>query len=378
MVNFLTVDAVTANVTSTSFAHKLGLTDGPFGIQELESVLNFPERNGRSLTVSIRTSDAAAAVFTILALTFAIDHFLFKSRYLTHIVGTERNNDHAATPNEKASLHEKEALILESGQKCSNDKDSDQEPKSKHDSDFITSTVLPRWVHKATFIVLILFLVAISGGNNENATGSKTHKEILESSSAKAEAEGEADKSPPTSWWGRFVHDHPWSQRILNSAILLLGPVAMLLFVAYHLLFWPWLLTVFIVLQCLFCSELNDSAAVPWQSIALKSTLYLAIWTIVGVTLLLKPNRLQGMLWKCFKWTHAINWWLFWVFMESYSFGNLVARRVGFQYTGIMTEVAMFIIRPSLVAYLYSGAVRDAVVALRVSKYLWNNDITKL
>jgi hypothetical protein len=166
--------------------------------------------------------------------------------------------------------------------------------------------------------------------------------------------------------------------RNIEISILLLVLLAMLLVFAFYLLFWPSILILFIMLQCGFYEDLNQGAKVPWQSIALKSTLHLAIWTIIGVTLLLKPNRLQGVLWKCFKWTHAVNWWLFWGIVESYSFGAIVARRIGFHYTGISMEVVLLIMRPSLVAYLYSGAVCDGVVAVRLSKFFWNNDITKL
>jgi hypothetical protein len=377
MVNLLTVDAATANVTNTTFAHKLGLTDGPFGLQEVESVLSFPARNGRSWTVSIQTSDVATVIFTILVLTFALDHYLFRSRYLVHIGGARRDKDQAAALDEKASLHEKKALNVECGQKCSDDEDSKLEPKSEHESDSPASTTRSRWVHRAVFTLLILFLALLVGGKNEKEIASKTNKETLESSSTEAEAEGEVDKSPPTSRWGKFVQ-HPWSQGIVKSAIFLLVLLAMLLVLKYYLLFWPCLLTVFIMLQCAVYEYLNHGATVPWQSIALKSTLHLAIWTIIGVTLLLKPNRLQGVLWKCFKWTHAVNWWLFWGILESYCLGAFVARRIGFHYTGITMQVILLIMRPSLVAYLYSGIVCDVVVAVRLCKYFWNNDITKL
>jgi hypothetical protein len=251
MVNLLTVDAATANVTNTTFEHKFSLTDGPFGLQELKSVLSFPAREGRSWTVSILTSDVVAVISTILVLTFAIDHYLFKSRYLVHIGGSRRDKDRAAALDEKASAYEKEALNLESGQKCSNDEDSDLEPKSEHESDSSASKTRPRWIYRAGFTLLVLFLVALFGGKKEKEIAPKTNKETLESSSTKAEAEREVDKSPPTSRWGKFVQ-HPWSQGILKSAILLLVLLAMLLVFAFHLLFWPWILILFIMLQCAF------------------------------------------------------------------------------------------------------------------------------
>lgn len=379
MVNLLTVDAATANVTNTTFAHKFRLTDGPFGLQELESVLSFPPRYGKSSTVSIRTSDVAAVVFTILVLTFAIDHYLFKSRYLMHIGGAKREKDHTAALDEKASLYEKEALIIESGQKCSNDEDSDLDPKSEHDSESLVPTARSRRVHRAIQILAILFLIAMSDGTKKKKKhiSSKTRKETLENSSIKADPQGEMDRSPPTSRWGRF-DQHPWIQTMLDFAILFLGSLFMLVVFTFHLIFWPLLLLLFIALQCAFYEDVNHSAIVPWQSIALKSTLCLAIWTIIGATLLLKPNRLHVVLWKCFKWTHAVNWWLFWVGLYSYDLCGFVARLSGFHDTNITKEVIMFFLRPSLVAYLYSGVVRDAVVAVRLGNFFWNGDITKL
>ena len=375
MVHLQLLDAATANVTNTTFAHNLGLTDGLFGLQELESILSFPARNGRSWTVSIRTSDLAIVTFTILVLTFAIDHYIFKSRYLVHIGGATRDQDHAATLDEKASLHEKEALIVESGRNCRKPEDSGLGPESKHDSN-TSQSPLPRWMPRVFCnTLIILLLLASFGGRNNKEFPSQPHKGILERSSPKAEAVGELDKTPPTSWWGKFVQD-PWSQKILASGILVLGFLGMLVVLAFHLLFWPLLLVSFILLQYLFHLEINHGAPVSWQAIALKSTFQLATWTIIGVTLLLKSNRLQGVLWKCFKWTHAVNWWLFWVVFESFNTLDVVARRIGSQPTLTTMEVVMFIVRPSLVAYLYSGVVLDTVVAVRLCKHFWKTNVT--
>ncbi len=57
MIYLQMVDTAISNVTNATVALKFGLTDGPSGLQELESVLSFPPRNGRSWTVSIKTSD---------------------------------------------------------------------------------------------------------------------------------------------------------------------------------------------------------------------------------------------------------------------------------------------------------------------------------
>ncbi|CAF9910470.1 MAG: hypothetical protein ALECFALPRED_006605 [Alectoria fallacina] len=377
MAHLLTVDVATGNVSSTTFAHKFRLTEGPFGLQELESVLSFPQRYGKSWTVSTQTSDVAAVVFTILVLTFAIDHYLFKSRYLVHIGGAKREKDHAAALDKKACLYEKEALVLESGQKRSNDEDSDLDPKSEHDSESLASTARPRRVYKSIQVLAILFLLAMCDGKMMKEISSKTRKETQEDSSVKADPKRGVDRPPPTGWWGRFVQP-PWLRTILNFTIFSLDSMVMLVVFAFHLIFWPLLLSLFIALQCVFYEEINHSATVPWQSIALKSTLYLAIWTITGVSLLLKPNRLQIVLWKCFKWTHAVNWWLFWVGLYSYDLYGFVARQSGFHDTRITKEVIMFLLRPSLIAYLYSGVVRDAVVAVRLGNFFWNNDIAKV
>lgn len=373
MVNLITLDATTANITNNTFALSFSLIDGPFGLRELESDLTFPPRNGMSWNLSIRTSDLVVVIFAILFLTFAIDRYLFKSRYLVHIGGATKEKDHAAVQDEKAYLHEKEALNLENGQKGSSDGDNSMEPKSEDDSKLPTSTTLSRWIHRAVYILLLLFLVAISEGKKENR---KSHKATPESSSEKADAEGEVDQPPQTSWWGKMVLP-PRIQGLAMAAVIPLILLFMLAVVVFHLVFWPLLLTLFILLQTALHGEVNPGVTAPWESIAIKSTLHLAIWTIVGVGLLLKPNRIQGMLWQVIKWTHAVNWWLFWVVFESYFCGTPVARWFGINYSQNMLKVVLFVLRPSLVAYLYSGVVRDVLIAVRLGKYFWNNDVMK-
>ena len=374
MVNLQIVNAATSKITNATLL--FSLTDGLFGLQELESVLSFAPRNGRSWTVSIKTSDIVAVIFTILILTFAIDKYLFNSRYLVHIGGVKREKDDAAILDEKASLHEKEALNVESGLKCSDDGDSDLEPSSQHDSGSAASTASPGRLSRAIQILAILFLAAIFNSKEMKETPSKTHKETAESSSGNTETEGEANEPRTTSRWGRFVQ-HPVLQKMSGYATLLLLFLSMLAVFTFHLLFWPLFLGLFIILRCALYEDTNGGATVPCQSIALKSTLYLAIWTIIGVNLLLQPNRLQGTLWKCVKWTHAVNWWLFWFIFEGHYLWGFVAKRIGFSYSPIVTEMVFFIIQPLLVAYLYSGVVRDAVVAVRLCKFFWNYDLTK-
>lgn len=375
MVRFLTIDAATANTTNTTFAHRLDLTDGPFGLREIESVLSFPARNGRSWSISIQTSDVATVIFTILVLTFALDHYFFQSRYLVHVAGARSKKDHATDLNDKASLHENEALNLESGRKCSTDEDVGPDPKSEHQCESPASRPGSGLMHRVIDTLVILFLAGMLGVKGNEETASKRNMEIVESTSTKPEGERETESFAPTSRWGKFVQ-HPWLQKLSTSAIILLASLAMFLFFAYQILFWPWLMTLFIMLQCFYYVALNDGATIPWQSIALKSTLHLVIWTIIGATLLLRPSRFQGALWKSFRWTHAVTWWLFWAVLESYSLGAFVARRIGFQHSEITMQV-LLIIQPVLVVYLYSGIVCNAVIAVRVMKYLWNNSITK-
>ena len=373
MVHLITVDPTTANVTNNTFALNFSLVDSLFGLRELESGLTFPLPNGLSWNLSIRTSDIVVIIFNILLLTFAIDRYLFNSRYLVHIGGATKEKDHAAIHDEKAYLHEKEALNLESGQKGSSDGDSSLEPKPEDDSNFPATTALSRWTHRAIYILLLLFLVAISDGKKEKE---KAHKARPESSSEKTDAEGEVDRLPRTEWWGKMVLP-PRIQGPLMAAVVPLIVLFMLAVVVLHLLFWPLLLTLFILLQCALHGEIKPGVTVPWESIAIKSTLHLAIWTVIGVGLLLKPNRIQGMFWTFIKWTHAVNWWLFWVVFELYFCGTPVARWFGIYYPQNMMKVVFFVLRPSLVAYLYSGVVRDVLIAVRLGKYFWNNEIMK-
>jgi len=333
-----------------------------------------------SLTVlsAWKRSDLVALIFTFLVLTFAIDHYLNKSRYLIHVRGVKRAKDHAAVLDEKAFLHEKEALKVESGQKRSDDEGSDLRPKLEHSS-ASAYAVLPgrsRILRKAIWIVVVLFLFAVSDCTKKEEFACETGMKTLGKSDTETEAEKEANKSPPNNLWGKFVQ-HPRTHAVLVSAMLLVGSMVMLVVFTFQVIFWPALLVLLILQQCAFTEHLNPSATVPWQSIALKSTLYLAVWTVIGVTLLLKPNRFQGVPWKCFKWTHAIHWWLFWAVNDSYSVGNFVAKRFDLHYIDITSGV-MFVLHPLLVAYLYSGLVCDVVVALRLCKYFWNNDVMKL
>ncbi|MCJ1317885.1 hypothetical protein MMC15_003212 [Xylographa vitiligo] len=368
----LSVNAATTNVTNTNFTHEIRLVDGLFGLQELKSVLSFRANNGGIWTLSIQTSDLAVLMFTILVLTFAIDHYIFRSRYLVHIRGAKRVKNPVVALNEKAALYEREALKVESGQQCGNDEHSDPESQPKHDSDQPVSSIFLRWVYKALLISLILLLSPVDGEQKEVASG--TDKVKPESSGMKAEAEWQADIPPSTSLWRRVAH-HPWFKAVVRSAMLLVAILSMLVVFTFHLLFWPAILVLVILHQCASYEYFDDNAIVPWQSIALKSILQLVVWTTVAVTLLMKPNRFQAVLWKCFKWTHAVNWWLWWAVLESHSVCFVAARRYGLHYDSKITMQVFFFVQPTLIAYLCSGIVCDVVVAIRLCKVFRTIDL---
>ena len=167
-----------------------------------------------------------------------------------HVGGATKKKDQAAVQDEKAYLHEKEALNIESGQKGSSDGDRSLKIKSEDDSNVPTSIARPRWTLRRFYILLLLFVIAFS-------VGQKTKEEITkaapESSSEKTDAEGQLDQPPQTSWWGKLVLP-PRVQGLLTAAIVRL---AMLAVVVFHLLRWLLLLTLFIMLQCFFHEEIN-------------------------------------------------------------------------------------------------------------------------
>ena len=369
MVHLQLVDAIAANVTNNTFAHKFNQTDYLFGLQQFEYILKYPACNGKNWTLSIQTADIAAVAIIITVLTFGIDHYLLKSRNLVRIGGTLKVKNHTVALDEEASIDEKTPLAVEPKQKPSNDEDSEVEIDSEHSSDSPKPKTRLGYGSDFIWIVTILFFFAMSGGKKKDSL-SGSYKETVESSTKKAEVEGEADKYSRTSLWGK-VAQHPWSRATSSWTTVFLLSSTMLFVFTYELLFWPWLFALLVISQLAYYSELNPSATVQWQSTAVVSTLYLSIWTIVGMTLLLKPNRFQYTLWKSFKWTRAVNFWLFWIPFETYFIGSFIAKRFGFQHTGTMLEV-FFFLRPSLLAYVSSGVVLDAVVALRINQYFWH------
>ncbi|MCJ1287654.1 hypothetical protein MMC26_007006 [Xylographa opegraphella] len=365
MADMLSVDAATTNVTNANFGHEISLIDGIFGLQELHSVLSFPVYNGGIWTLSIQTSHLTVLLFTILVLTFAIDRYIFKSRYLVHIGGAKGGEIVAAALDEKAALYEKEAFKVESGQHCSNDDDPEPGPQPKHKSGHPASAIYLRLANKAMFITCILCVLGVARQRKQVAPG--TDHEISEKSSMKTEAEWLTDIPHSTSTWHR-IDDRQWLKATISTATLLLAIFGMLVVLIFHVLFWPAVLVLVILQQCAIYEYLNNNTAIPWQSIALRSTLRLVIWITIGVTLLVRRNKFQAMLWKCFKWTHAVTWWLFLAVVEFYSVGCVVATRYELQYDAKITRQVFVTVRPILIAYLCSGIVCDAVVAVRLRK----------
>lgn len=372
MVSLSRIDAAIANVTNTTFAHQIRLTDSPFGVQQLESVLNFPARDGKSWTVSLRTQDTTGILFIILALTFALDHYLFNSRYLISIGGARSGTDGAGIVDRKGSLAEKGALDGKTTPNRSNDSDSVLKPETENESDSPAATGRSRWLDRFLWTLFMLFCYALFGGQKKKAGESRSKEEAVQSASPGTDAEGEVTPIAPSSRWGKIVQ-HPVSQRIGSSVTPFLLVLLMLLVFGFHLLFWPWVSALVILQEAVAYEHVHPSVEdFPWQSIVLKPTLHLVIWAVIVTTLLLKPNRKQGLLWKCLKWTYAVTSWLFWMTLYSHYLGAFVARRAG--YSGISMVDVFSIMRPSLIAYLYSGIVCDVVILMRLIKCFWKND----
>ena len=368
MVNFLLVDAVT-DTTNTTFAYRLG----PFGLQEFECTLSLPTSNGKSWTISTWTSDIVILIFTILVFTFAIDHYLFNSRYLVHIRGATRIKDRNLSLEEKAALHEKEALNVESGN-LSNNENYDRESKAKHNSDPSSSTTSQTWRERAVSTLLTLFALSFGLYGSENPQKSSEHKDELPSTPSTQGGEKEEDVNKPlhAGRWSRFF-THPVTEKIFSYVLLILASLFMLAGFAFHIVFWPFFIFLFTSLERGLSEDthLNVSAL----SIKLKFISYLAIWTIIGVTLSLKPSRFQGPLWKCLKWTHIINGWLFFGILYSHIAVTHLPERVGYNIEII--KLVLFTMRPPLIAYIFAGVVCNATVLVRVYKYCWYDDNTK-
>ena len=376
MVKIFTLDAVVADVTNTNFVQKFRLVNTLFGFQELESLTSFPARHGLSRILSMQTSDIAAAIFVILLSSFVIDRYLFKSRYLIHIGGTkkkaEKEKDVEASLEEKASLIEEEVHDIETEKHVPLDEKSVPNATPEPSSGPRPSTTQRKISWKALAMILILYLLGLEEEFGKKGAASQPKEEKPENPSI--EAKEKADKTSPTSRWGKIIQ-HPWTRKVEDKALLFFIALFTFVTAAYHVLFWPWFLMYFIVTECAIYGRLYNTTTVPWRSITLNMTLYTTLWTIAGATILLKPNRFRGVLWNSFAWTYAIVWWLFWIIMESHLFGEILVRWAGTSVAGFTERSFMFIMRPFLFVYLYSGVVCNVVVAVRAIKHLWEEEI---
>ena len=375
MVKLYTLDAAVANVTDTSSVHRFSLANTPFGLQELESITSFPARHGVSRTLSIQTSDIAAIIVIILTTSFVIDRYLFKSRYLTHVGGTkekaEKEKDVEANLDEKAPLVEKETPDVEGKKQVQFDERFVPNAGPATSSEPQPPKIRPRGTWRILLLVLISYLFIGNETSGEDDAISKPKEEKSENLSA--ETKKKVDTPSPTSRWGKFVQ-HPRARNFFDNILLVFVALCTFVAAAYHVLFWPWFLMYFIVTECAIYGRLYHTTTVPWRSITLNMTLYTTLWTILGVTLLMKTHRLRSVLWNSFAWTYAIVWWLFWIIMESHLFAEILVKWAGLSVAGFTEQTFMFIMRPFLFVYLYSGVVCNIVTAVPTIKRLWEEE----
>ena len=367
MVKVYTLDAVVANVTNCTSTHKFSLVEGPFGLHEIESITSFPARDGVSRTVSIRTSDPAFFLVMTILLTFAIDRYLFKSRYLAHVGRMRKEKDQtAAALDESASLHEKEAFDVEAGEKSS-------ETESEPESDTQTMTKRQRLVARVLISMIMLFFVTIRPSKGKKNKEVKSKEETPEKLVTDNQTEEIDAPPPPSSRWCMFVSG-PIAYLLLSLSIIAV--------LAYQLLFWPVLLAYFIGYERLIYGDLykNDGehSTILFESNPLRPICYFAIWTIAGVTLMENTTRFHIKIWTAFRWTHAVTWWLFWGILEFHVWGDMMAKWMGLSLRGLPPPSFAFVILPFLFAYLCSGMVCNATTTLRTIKYLWDNDVASV
>ena len=200
MVDLYILDAVVANVTNTTFTHRFGHADGPFGLHQLTSITSFPARDGVSQTVSIKTSDIVFFTIVTVPATFAIDRYCFRSRYLAHVGRFKKEKDQAAVLNEKASQHEKEAYNVEAARQS-----SESEPAPKSDTQ--APTKRQRWALRALFTVAILFLMTIDTSSGKVEEQPKSKQETPEHTATDTQTKEEVDSPPPpSSCWRKIVN----------------------------------------------------------------------------------------------------------------------------------------------------------------------------
>ena len=373
MIRFQTVDASNTNVTILSY--HFSLVNGLLGLQELQCSLNHPTSNQQYWTLSIQTSDVVAALFFVVIFTFVIDHHFFKNRYLRH-VGALKDVDGATRARrvlaalEKGKAHDdKSRLVFRSEEKTSLGEAGNLEAQT--DSGSSPTGSFRQRVNKVICTLAILLLALMSRSTGEGV--SSPTEEAPRASQGPLEAEGGTNDCARNSRSDQAVYGS-FSGRMRRYGVLLFVSLGGLYFLAYCVFFWPLILAFHITLEYAIHRVLHDGEPVHKLHIALKLILNLATGMTVGIFLLTKQSRFQELLWKCFRWIYAIDWWLLWGLWESSYVWAFIAKRIGSSTEGIMPMV-FFVTRPLLIAYLYLGVVLDATVAMQVAWYLWKNSL---
>ena len=227
-------------------------------------------------------------------------------------------------------------------------------------------------MYRALLTAAVLFHISIGLSDGKKEENPKRKQNTSEHSATDAQTKEKAD-APQSSSSG-------WSKYVYVPVITLFVALSVIVVFAFQLLFWPFFLAQFIIHEILILEDYHQSEAAilafPWKAMALKLTCYFIIWTVAGVTLLQTQTRFQRKIWMAFRWTHAVSWWLFWGLLEFHVLGGLLIKWMGPPICGLPNQPFAFVMRPFLVAYLCSGAVCNTASALRMIKYVWDNDLT--
>lgn len=379
-----------SNRTDYPAVVEVDVVDGPFNWQQVETSLSISASNGRTWTVVLRTFDVVAFISAVILLAFAIDRYCFNSRYLVRVGGAPRAIVSASIIQEK---HEPD---LESGRKDSyKDENKPQPPQPPQPRLLSSEDTQPgacRWSpreHQLQWLATAHFPLAppfYPFFGDEDWKASKEEKTPISNSDPSACsgcAEKSSDQQARSSSCSRrcqliLIH-HPW---VLNTFIVALRlcywPV-MCFSMLWNILFWPLIFIVVVLCQGLQDDIIHhDESTAPKSSLhgkplallALKCFLHLAVWTIAMTTLLLRTSPIQDTLWRSFRWTHAISWWLFWGFFESYYHGRHIMRMLGWPSTEIGVFYYVAVVPWLTFAYFYSGFVCDVASLILIVKSL--------
>lgn len=368
----------TGNLTDPAIIHTvalMALVDGPLGWQQFQTSLSVSVSNGHTWTISLRTFDFVAIVSAFILLAFAVDLYFFNSRYLLHVGGTRTATVGAST------TQEKHARDVESGKERSYEIDSRPQPQSVYSEDSRPRSLSShaRCLKRVAFIVLVLFAYPIPVGGNEKAVIEEitptSRSELLENPGSS----NKQMKSPSCNRLGQPIR-HSWARKISGAALFLVVWLFMAFIFLWRILFWPNIFVISVLCQGLIHETFYPRHSFQWKSlalIALMSLLRLAFWTIAVAALVLRPNRIQGTLWKAFRWTHAITWWLFWGSFEMYLHVHRIFKVLGLPYVAF-GDVYFLALMPSLtIMYLYSGIVMDVADTVLMVQKSWKTDGTR-